>query len=1294
MRILKRLGSVLLAAALSLSQFLSFDVKASEIPFEYVQTFLSNGTFTAPNDGLYQFYVIGPGGNGGKGGYGGWCDWEDGNASGHTPRSGGGGGAGGFGGYAIHRLQMSRGQTATIQVSTSQTKLIILENVVTANKGGNGTDGENYYVLNGRTPMDGKGGAGGSGGAATGGNISNYTGNSGQAGSTGSDGGSAYGGRKYIISSVSGGVFRNENSGENGKTTLNNNLSLGCPGTGGGGGSARSGGSGGYSGGNGGTGTLGGVVVDVCTDTTPPVIDSIEFSQDHKSVIITGSDEYGVAGFYVNGEFHPVNPATYSIPAGTTQLTVRVEDNAGNISNAKDVILPISPVINISPTKEWMNAADAVVCTLSKDSSQIDNDQISIWYSIHQYDQNDVWKLYSTPVQITDNCTLKAKAVIEKLETDLVEKVIKFDKTVPAISSVEFTEDAKNVTITGTDDGGSGFKGVYVNDVFKFADENGVVSVFVPDGVYSLTLQAMDAAGNKSEVRTEPVPDVVPPTIDSCTFAGGGLSAVIKASDKGSSGLKGIYVNSEFFEGDTVNYTLPDGITTLDIQAEDNAGNKSEIRTETIPDNIPPVIESVEFSQDNKTATILLSDTGGSGVKGATINGEFFEGSEITYAVPDGAKYLEIQAVDKLNNTETMKKRVPGWSQIVDTITFKPVEFRENNKIATITAETSLPNTTIAGIYINDVLYPANPTIYKVPDGLTTMQLQAVNNEGDKSVIYNVDVPAWGGGVRITSVSFSEQNDYSKKNMEAYIKAVDDTGHNIKGIYVNGEFFEGDAITYTILNGTRHLEIQAINTNGDTSEVVIKRVPGWSEVVDTLSIESVTFASSGIATITAASTGAAVSGIYVNDKFYDGNPVLYTVSSGTKTLKLQAENKEGDKSAVVYKEVSYADTSPIVSTLAISAVDFDGSIATVKATSTGADVSGIYVNDKLYDGNPVLYPVSSSTKTLKTQAVNIMGERSPVVYKEVPSTSSSSSTSTTTSGKARISISAPDWTSAKKAKVKIAVSDSNDIDTVTASTDYGTEEDVTDEDYIYITKDTTVKVEVKNDAGEITKKSTSIECFDRDAPTVSVSQSDKILNIKASDAKSGVAAIYVKGKKYASNGQVSYNIPDGATSVTIYAEDEAGNKSDAIEYPLKKEDKPVTAVPVAGAVTSVTPTPTAPAPEPEPEADGEIQAEEEPEYEQPFINLLGDVPEGLKDKKPSMAGVVGSIAAMVLSLGGIGAWMWHNHKKAGQSIELDDMEDLDIDYDQEEQNPDDAEDGTEGNDNVVDFNNERKVSSL
>lgn len=1281
----------------------------NKLTFNYLTAFVADGTFTPPTTGKYKIYVVGKSGDGAP-----------------KTTSNNGGGGGGSGGIAISILKLDKNTAYPITVSNERSEFGTAGFYATAGEngseqtggsggiaiGGNysnesgykgGTGGTYGYTSegNGKSPTEGT--AGDNGGMA-GGNKGSHPSNSYWAGYPYSGGGGGGGARlpdqycSYVVPpftstyKASGGLCFSSGYSDNYKTWPSNdpvpypNFFTGPTMKlyGGGGGNG-----GGYN--NQTAGTPGVVIIEQCTDQTAPTINTVGFSADAKAVTITATDESdgsGVYGIYINGELRTGSTVNYSIPSGVMSLSIYAEDYAGNVSSIWTEPVPDKIPPEIKTVEFSEDAKTATIAVTDEGNSGLKGIYVNgnleliesgmLVYSIPE-------GVYTLILKVIDNAGNQSEEVTKAVP----------DVVPPTIEDVSFSEDAKTATIRLADVGSSGIKGVYVNDVFKFADSQGIVSVYIPDEVLSLVLQAMDNAGNKSEIQTVVVPDVIPPTIESCTFSNGGLSAVIIASDKGNSGLKGIYINGEFFEGGEVNYTLPQGVYDLKLQAEDNAGNKSEIRTETVPDNIPPVIESIVFSSDNSFVRITITDEGGSKVKGATINGEFVVGAVIDYDIPSGTKYLLIQAEDNLGNTsEVINRRVPGWSQIVDTITFKPVEFRENNKIATITAETSLPNTTIAGIYINDVLYPANPTIYKVPDGLTTMQLQAVNNEGDKSVIYNVDVPAWGGGVRITSVSFSEQNDYSKKNMEAYIKAVDDTGHNIKGIYVNGEFFEGDAITYTILNGTRHLEIQAINTNGDTSEVVIKRVPGWSEVVDTLSIESVTFASSGIATITAASTGAAVSGVYVNDKFYDGNPVLYTVSSGTKTLKLQAENQEGDKSAVIYKEVSYADTSPIVSTLAISAVDFDGSIATVKATSTGADVSGIYVNDKLYDGNPVLYPVSSSTKTLKTQAVNIMGERSPVVYKEVPSTSSSSSTSTTTSGKARISISAPDWTSAKKAKVKIAVSDSNDIDTVTASTDYGTEEDVTDEDYIYITKDTTVKVEVKNKAGEITKKSTSIECFDRDAPTVSVSQSDKILNIKASDAKSGVAAIYIKGKKYPSSGQVSYNIPDGATSVTIYAEDEAGNKSDAIEYPLKKEDKPVTAVPVAGAVTSVTPTPTAPAPEPEPEADGEIQAEEEPEYEQPFINLLGDVPEGLKDKKPSMAGVVGSIAAMVLSLGGIGAWMWHNHKKAGQSIELDDMEDLDIDYDQEEQNPDDAEDGTEDNDNVVDFNNERKVSSL
>ncbi|MEM1486422.1 hypothetical protein V6615_16405 (plasmid) [Oscillospiraceae bacterium PP1C4] len=1322
----------IVAASLITPSMIGITVNAAapELEYTYFKSFSSNTAFTPPQTGKYRIICVGKSGDGGSGASGGYGNWNREQSGG----SGGAGAGGNSGAIAVSDLTLSHDTTYAISLTDGIAKFgdsLYAESGANGGNGTSGSTGNTVYsnglaglpnttrakavggnVINEEGYLGGRGGGRIDGsilqpqiGENGGGKIS-ATSPSGHKGGGGArypavapvlkylkqpedfipDGfcsGAGYG-RPNVADYTSG---QGPSHGGTGKSYLewrNEAIVL----TGGGGGGASGGGQswddagsspnlGSGSGGAGGKGQPAIVIIEKCVDQTAPVVNSVVFSQDAKNVIITSTDEVfgaGLYGIYINGELRTgSNIINYSIPNGVMSLKIYAEDYAGNVSPIQTEAVPdkIQPEI-----KTVVFSEDAKTATIT--ATDEGNSGLKGIYVNGNLELTTGTLVYNIPDGVY-NLALKA---IDKAEnqSEVVEKTVP-DIISPTIGGISFSEDSKTATISLSDVGSSGVKGVYVNDVFKFAESGGTVSVHIPDEVYSLTLEAMDNAGNKSAIQTVTVPDVVPPTIDSCIFADGGISAVITASDKGSSKLKGIYVNGEFFSGGSVDYTLPKGIYTLALQAEDNAGNKSVIVTKDVPDNIPPKIESIGISTDGKTALIELSDTGGSGIKGATINGQFFSGGSVNYTIPEGTKYLIVQAEDHLGNkSETIKKRVPGWSEIIDTITIKPVEFRENNTIATIIAETSLPNTTIAGIYVNDVLYAANPVIYKVSDGMTTMQLQAVNNEGDKSVIYNLDVPAWGGGVRITSVSFSEQNDFTKKSMEALIKAVDDTGHNIHGIYVNDEFFEGDAITYTVLPGTRHLNIQAINTNGDTSEVIIKRVPGWSEIVDTLSIKSANFAN-GIATITAESTGAAVYGIYVNDKFYDGNPILYTVSSSTKTLKLQAENDDGDKSPVVYKEVSYADSAPVVDTLAVKSVDFSGAIAKITAESTSTDVSGIYINDKLFNGNPVLFPVTSSMKTIKAQAENAAGERSAVVYKEVPSansSSSSSSSSKSSSGKSRISISAPEWTSAKKAKVKIRVSDSNGIDSVEAYTEYGEEQDITDQDYLYITKDTTVTVAVTNDDGKTTKKSADIECFDREAPTVTVSQSGNTLSIRATDKKSGVSTIHVNNKAYKQS-SVKYSIPNGVMSVNVQAQDNAGNVSDPVDY---KADKPVTAVPVAGTTTTtVTPTPTPPEPEPLPETPSEDKGSI-------FEKILSDKPEEqpeeqVQESEPKTAGMVGAIASAVLILGGGGAVLWYMLKKRN-SVPVEGAIDDDFDFEYVEDNDEFEEPEVNNKDNVKD----------
>lgn len=605
--------------------------------------------------------------------------------------------------------------------------------------------------------------------------------------------------------------------------------------------------------------------------------------------------------------------------------------------------------------------------------------------------------------------------------------------------------------------------------------------------------------------------------------------------------------------------------------AKDQAGNSAyKYFYFSKYDGTAPEISNVHFNTNNTVMTVSANDYA-SGVKAIIIDAVEHEGGYTQYQIPAGTRYITIQAKDKAGNiSEERKVRVPGWYDTLGSLAITSVEFDADITTATIKAETT--DTAIKGIYVNDKLYAANPVVYAL--GTTTkylvMQVEDVN--GDRSALYKVRVPGWTAespSLEITNCVFSEDNNYATITATENPEKEEDR-RGITGIKVNGEFIEGNPVAYPIPEGTRHLEMIAYNTDGDYSPTLIRRVPGWSEVVSTLSIINCEFSDyNKRATVTALATGGdSVAGIFVNGEFFEGNPVVYDIDKDTDVLHLQAANFNGDLSAMVNRDV----------------------------------------------------PRDTSKATLK------------------------------------LTITAPEWTSAARAKVKITATDKYDIRELLAKAGEDSEwEDITDTRYIYITEDTTVWASAENDEGAIKEAYLDIVCFDRNAPTVTAAQQDKVVNIRAEDDKSGIKAIYVNNVEYSGSqiygGNLRYTIPEGVTTVTVKAVDEAGNESQMVELGVKAT---VTAIPMMIAPSE----PPAPEPEPpaavipEPEPEPEVEAEPEPE----------PIPEPETQEEPEAAGMTtaqmaaiagGVFAASSAATGGTIWWLMRKRRMNQVVPELD-----------------------------------------
>ena len=114
----------------------------------------------------------------------------------------------------------------------------------------------------------------------------------------------------------------------------------------------------------------------------------------------------------------------------------------------------------------------------------------------------------------------------------------------------------------------------------------------------------------------------------------------------------------------------------------------------------------------------------------------------------------------------------------------------------------------------------------------------------------------------------------------------------------------------------------------------------------------------------------------------------------------------------------------------------------------------------------------------------------------------------------------------------------------------GTYQDVTESMALEITEDCTVHVVATDTSGRTYERSRSVQCFDKEKPTLNASVSEGILEVTAKDTKSGVKSVIVNGYEYTDlkDGKVTIRLTQfdgGYEKFVIQAIDIAGNKSDS-----------------------------------------------------------------------------------------------------------------------------------------------------
>ncbi len=658
-------------------------------------------------------------------------------------------------------------------------------------------------------------------------------------------------------------------------------------------------------------------------DTTPPVISSVTVPgawATSSSATISASDVgSGLSAYAVTADDSAPSPAQWQagdvidIAANGTYFAW-ARDAVGNVSDAYQ--FTVTKVDTTAPMIESVTVPGdwGLSSTISVDASDTGSgvaayavttggtlEPVAGWQSDASFTFSANGTYFAWVKDEAGNVSVAYEFTITKVDTvaPVINAAVVPDEWATS-STVTITAADTGSGVAGyavtTDSGSPPASGWQIENVVDIAD-NGTYYAWTRDNVgnisagYAFTVTKIDTAA--PEIISVDVPD-----------EWGTSSAVaVSASDIGS-GIAAYAISTNGSappdEGwqDVSAFTVEENGSQFAF-VKDFVGNVSvQSFAVTKVDIMPPTIEEIEFSDDHSLLSVTASDDL-SGVDTIFVNMTEYAGSSAAYPVAEGTRYATIFAVDLASNQSgVIVRRVPGWFDVLDTITIDSVETLDEETVKITASSTIDP---IVGIWINGEFFTDNPLTYKVPQDIKTLEIQAQDVNGDRSEIYThlitgreEEIPS----LTVMAVDFSAN--YLRARITATEIGTETSLKGIKGIQVNNDFLEGNPVDYDIPEGTKKIAARAINNEGDYSKEVVKRVPGWSEIVGSLQIDTVTFnAANTEATITAISEGAAVSGIYVNDVLSSGNPVVYSIPSGTTELVLQAENTEGDRSETV-----------------------------------------------------------------------------------------------------------------------------------------------------------------------------------------------------------------------------------------------------------------------------------------------------------------------------------------------------------------------------------------------------------
>jgi Bacterial Ig-like domain len=589
------------------------------------------------------------------------------------------------------------------------------------------------------------------------------------------------------------------------------------------------------------------------------------------------------------------------------------------------------------------------------------------------------------------------------MATAWTDDTIGIDSSAPTNTTVTpsgWTEPPVTVDVTGTD--------LYsgVDHVESNLDGNGVQSgpsgttvTVTGDGTHSLATQIVDAAGNRSSLRTDTIQvDGTAPT-DNTVVPTGWQSTAPTVTVTGSDALSGIQRVEWKLDGtlssgaDGATVTIPDGTHSFDTRVIDGAGNASAWAPHTVQVDVSGPSDDTTVPSSWQTAPVTVTVTGSDdkssidhvewkldGVSGSGPNGS------VVHVSSDGVHTLQTRIANSAGEIS------PWKTQYVDVDTLVP-----NDDTAAPSGWQTAPLT--VDVTGDDATSGIQHVEWQIDGGATQQSTTngnpvAISAEGQHTLATRVvdaaglASPWHNHAIRIDTTSPVNETPVGSSAWRAsdYAVVLDgaDSGSGLSEMrwqIDGGPVHSGPPLTQVTVSGTgaHTLTTWAVDVAGNASghrddHINIDTVPP----TDTTSVPAGPVANNSTVTVTGTD---AHSGIAQVEWQLDGNPVQTTPTAtltggGTHTLKTQVIDGAGNLSGWTSHTVTVSGTDstpPVDTSTTVTASWYtDPVTVTVSATDPDTGVQGVQWR---VDGTGLHSGASGSTVTMSGDGVHELETR-------------------------------------------------------------------------------------------------------------------------------------------------------------------------------------------------------------------------------------------------------------------------------------------------------------------------------